>query len=79
MVDWRKHVSVDMAVCHGKPCIKGTRVMVSIILDNLADGLTAEEIIREYPTLTPEAICAAQAYAAWLMNEEDIIPLEKAG
>lgn len=77
MVDWRTHVTSDPAICHGKPCVKGTRIMVSVILDNLADGMSVEEIIQEYPSLTPEAIHAAQSYAAWLTNEEDMIPLKK--
>jgi len=79
MVDWKHFISSDPAICHGKPCVKGTRVMVSVILDNLADGMTIEEIIRDYPSLTPESIRAAQSYAAWLSNEEDILPLEKVG
>jgi uncharacterized protein (DUF433 family) len=42
-------ISVDPEVCHGKPCIKGTRILVSVILDNLAAGLTPQEIVEEYP------------------------------
>ncbi|HPA45108.1 MAG TPA: DUF433 domain-containing protein [bacterium] len=63
-MDWREHITADPAVCHGKPCIKGTRIMVSVVLDNLAAGLDQREIIRSYPTLTPESIQAAIAYAA---------------
>lgn len=79
MTDWQNKIISDPGICHGKPCVKGTRVMVSVILDNLADGLDVDEIIREYPSLTPESIRAAQAYAAWLTNEEDVIPLRKVG
>lgn len=79
MLDWRSQISVNPDVCHGKLCIKGTRIMVSVILDNLANGLTAEEIMREYPSLTTKSIRAAQAFAAWLANEEDVIPLKKVG
>ena len=79
MIDWQKHIVVDPAICHGKPCIKGTRVMVSVILDNLADGLSIDEITKEYPSLTSQAIHASQAYAAWLTNEEDLISLRKVG
>ena len=68
-MDWRKHVTVDPAICHGKACIKGTRVMVSVILDNLAAGLTTEEILKSYPTLSRKAIQAAIAYAAELARE----------
>jgi uncharacterized protein (DUF433 family) len=56
-------------VCHGKACIKGTRIMVSIILDNLAEGVSQEEILKSYPSLTPEDIQAAVAYAAELARE----------
>jgi len=70
-----KHIEVDPKICHGKACIKGTRIMVSVILDNLAEGLSPEEIVKEYPPLTLEDIRAALAYAAELAREEDIIPL----
>jgi len=63
------YISVDPAVCHGKACIKGTRVMVSVILDNLAAGLTSEQIQREYPSVSEQAIRAAIAYAAELSHE----------
>jgi uncharacterized protein (DUF433 family) len=73
--DWRKRVSVDPAVCHGKPCIKGTRIVVSIILDYLQAGESREEILRQYPTLASEDIDAALGYAAWLAREEEEHPL----
>jgi uncharacterized protein (DUF433 family) len=59
-------------ICHGKACIKGTRIMVSTVLDNLAAGLTVEEILQSYPSLTREAIFAAIAYAAELASERVI-------
>jgi uncharacterized protein (DUF433 family) len=68
-MNWRDHITVDPAVCHGKACIAGTRIMVSVVLDNLAVGLTPEEIIRSYPSLSREAIQAAIAYAAELARE----------
>ena len=71
---WQDYVTVDSAVCHGKACIKGTRIMVSVVLDNLAVGLTADEIIKSYPSLSREAIHAAIAYAAELARER-IIPM----
>ena len=52
MNNWQNQISLNPKVCHGKPCIKGTRIMVSVILDNLAEGLTIEEIVAEYPPLT---------------------------
>jgi uncharacterized protein (DUF433 family) len=75
MIDWRERIGADPAICHGKPCIKGTRIMVSVVLDNLAEGLTAEEIVAEYPSLALEDVRAAMAYAAELAREEDLVPL----
>ena len=75
MSDWRERISVHADICHGKPCIRGTRVMVSVILDNLAEGLPVEEIVREYPPLTSADVRAAIAYAATLAREEEILPL----
>ncbi len=66
---WQDYISVDPAICHGRACVKGTRVMVSVILDNLAAGLSQVEIIESYPTLTEEAIQAAIAYAAEITRE----------
>jgi len=66
MVDWRERVKSDPNVCHGKACIKGTRIMVSVILDSLAEGLTPEEAVQEYPPLTLEDVQAALGYAAEL-------------
>lgn len=66
---WQDHIIVDPAVCHGKACIKGTRIMVSVVLDNLAAGLSPEEIIRSYASLNEQDIRAAIAYAAELGRE----------
>lgn len=73
--DWRTRISVDPGVCHGKPCIAGTRIMVSIVLDYLRAGEPRDEILRQYPSLEPEDIDAALGYAAWLAHEEDEHPL----
>jgi len=72
---WRDRISVDPKTCHGKPCIKGTRIMVSIILDYLHAGESREEILRQYPTLSLADIDAALGYAAWLAHEEEGYPL----
>jgi uncharacterized protein (DUF433 family) len=72
---WRDRISVEPKVCHGKPCIKGTRIMVSIILDYLHAGDDRAEILRQYPTLEPLDIDAALGYAAWLAHEEEEYPL----
>ncbi len=67
-----KRISVDPEICHGAACIKGTRVPVSIILDNLADGVSRGEILSGYPSLELEDIDAALAYAAILAKERHI-------
>ena len=74
-LDWRERISVNPRVCHGKPCVKGTRIMVSVILDYLTADEPMEEIFRQYPTLTPVDIRAAVAYAAWLAHDEEQLPL----
>lgn len=68
-MNWRDRISVDPKVCHGKACIKGTRIMVSVVLDNLAAGEPQEAMLRSYPTLKAEDIQAALGYAAELARE----------
>ena len=68
-MDWREHITVDPAVCHGQACIKGTRIMVAVVLDNLADGLPTDEILQSYPSLKAEDVQATVAYAADLARE----------
>ena len=65
-MNWNDYITVDPNVCHGNACIKGTRIMVSVVLDNLAAGLSSEEILRSYPSLKRESILAAISYAAEL-------------
>jgi uncharacterized protein (DUF433 family) len=69
MENWRERVSVHPAVCHGKACIRGTRIMVSVILDNIAAGIDRAEILASYPSLQPVDINAALGYAAELARE----------
>ena len=64
-----ERITTDPNVCHGKACIRGTRVMVSVILDNLAVGLSVAEIVKEYPSLKPEDVQASIAYGAELARE----------
>lgn len=64
-----QRISVDPNICFGKPCIRGTRIWVSLILDLLADGMSVEEILEEYPQLTKESIRAAIAYGAEMSRE----------
>ena len=66
---WQDYITVDPQICHGKACFKGTRVMVAVVLDNLADGLTVDEILASYPSLDKPAVLAAIAYAADLASE----------
>ncbi len=73
-MDLLEHITVDPKICHGKACIKGTRIMVTVILDNLAAGLSPEEILKSYPTLKPDDIRAAISYGAQLAKER-IIPI----
>ena len=67
---WQDHITVDPTVCHGRACIKGTRIMVSVVLDNLAAELTPDEIVHSYPSLSREAVQASIAYAAELAREQ---------
>jgi uncharacterized protein (DUF433 family) len=69
-----ERISIDPNVCFGKPCIKGTRIWVSLILDFLASGETAEDILASYPQLTAEDIRAAIAYGAEIARER-ILPV----
>ncbi len=71
---WRAQVTSDPAVMHGQACIKGTRIPISVVLGCLADGMNAEEILADYPTLTADGISAALGYAAALATEE-LLPL----
>lgn len=64
-----KLISIDPNICFGKPCIRGTRIWVSLILDFLASGMSVEEILDEYPQLTEESIRAAIAYGAEMSRE----------
>jgi uncharacterized protein (DUF433 family) len=72
--DWKKEISLNPNICNGKACIKGTRVLISVILDCLAEGMTEEEILSEYPSLRKGDSLIAIKYAASLAREE-IIPL----
>ena len=71
-MSWRERITVDPPVCHGKACIKGTRIMVSVVLDNLAAGVELQEILSSYPSLSAEDVQAAISYAAELARERCI-------
>lgn len=68
-MNWAERITVEPTVCHGKACIRGTRVMVSVVFDNLAAGLSPAEIVQSYPSLQPDDLSAAMAYAADLARE----------
>ena len=70
-------IVIDPNVCFGKPCIKGTRIWVSLILDFLASGETAEQILEAYPQLIADDIRAAIAYGAEVARER-VIPVPNA-
>ena len=69
MDNWQGRISVNPEIGHGKACIRGARIMVSVILDNLAAGESREAILYSYPSLTSEDLDAALAYAAELARE----------
>ena len=65
-----ERMETDPEICHGKPCIKGTRIMISIILEWLEAGKTFEEIMDAYPELSKEDLSATVRYARKLIEEE---------
>lgn len=69
-----KYISVNAEICHGKPCFKGTRIMVYLALEMLEAGATYEEIRKGYPALTREHIKAALHYAARVLEERELDP-----
>ena len=73
-----ERITIDPAVCGGKPCLKGTRIWVSLLLDLLAGGMTEAEILAEYPQLTHEDVLAAIAYGAEVSRER-IVPVPMSG
>ena len=75
MTSWQEFLSSDPNICGGELCAVGTRIPVTVILDNLAEGSTKEEILVNYPSLKPEHIDAALVYAAELAHEERLVPI----
>ena len=73
MINWQEYIVVDPDICHGRACVRGTRIMASVILDNIAAGQSVEEILKSYPSLTQNAIQAALAYGAELARERVIL------
>ena len=75
-MNWQDYISSNPEICHGKACITGTRVMATVILDSLAEGLGVEEIIEQYPSVSREAVRATLLYAAELAKER-VLPLSE--
>ena len=73
--DWRDRIVIDSAIHHGEPCIKGTRVPVSVIVGSIADGDTSDQILDAWPQLTGEDVKAALKFAAEAVNNADFVPL----
>jgi len=72
-MNWRERIVVDPSIHHGKPCIKGTRVPVSVIVGSIAEGFTPERIIESWPQLTVEDVNAALRYAAEAVSDADVV------
>ena len=74
-INWQNFIVIDPEIHHGEPCIKGTRVPVAILVGSIADGMTIDEVIKEYPQITHEAMRAALAYAADVVRQDILLPL----
>jgi uncharacterized protein (DUF433 family) len=68
-----QRITVDPAICHGQPCIRGRRIWVSLIVDLMADGLTSEQILEQYPGLDADDVRACIAYAAEMTRERIVV------
>jgi uncharacterized protein (DUF433 family) len=69
-MDWHPYISVDPSICHGQACVARTRIPVSVVLDNLAAGVSETEILKSYPRLSHDSVQACIAYAADVVREE---------
>jgi uncharacterized protein (DUF433 family) len=74
MLDWREHITSDPKIMLGKPCFKGTRVPVYLILQKIAHGERIEDLLEGYPSLTLDSIKAAQFYAVDAVNNDIVYP-----
>jgi uncharacterized protein (DUF433 family) len=74
-INWQNFIVIDPEIHHGEPCIKGTRVPVATLVGSIADGMTIEQVIQEYPQLHREAVQAALAYAADIVRQDILLPL----
>ncbi len=74
-VPWHERIVADPEIHDGDPCIKGTRIPVTIIIGSLADGMSASEVIDQYPQLVADDTAAALDYAAGVLQQEQMLPL----
>jgi len=73
-MNWRDRISIDSRIHHGKPCIKGTRVPVSVIVGTIAEGYPPERVLQSWPQLTIEDVTAALRFASALAAEATAVP-----
>jgi uncharacterized protein (DUF433 family) len=78
MANLLERISINPKICHGQPCVKGTRIMVWLIVQYLANGDSMEDILAAYPSLTREDVQACLAYAAEVTRER-VLPVEVSG
>ena len=71
---WMDRIQIDSTVHHGEPCIRGTRIPISVLVGSIADGDTVEDLLSAYPVLTREDIAAALHYAAEAVREAPLLP-----
>ena len=72
--NWRERIIIDPSIHHGVPCIKGTRVPVSVLVGSIADGDSIDELLSAYPQVTRDDIAAALKFAAEAVSSADLIP-----
>lgn len=75
-MDWQERIIVDPDILVGKPVIKGTRLAAEFILELLSLGWSEEQILTNYPGLTPEDVLACLGYASWVLRSERVYPME---
>ncbi len=78
-MDWRERIVTDPAICHGRPTVKGTRVVISVVLSHLAHGDSVERILEQFPSLTAEDVRSVIAFAAEAAQAALPAPLPPAG
>jgi uncharacterized protein (DUF433 family) len=74
-IRWQTYITIDPEIHHGGPCVNGTRVPVTVIVGSIADGMTMDQVLQEYPQLKQEDVRAALAYAAEAVHQDILLPL----